>query len=122
MSDAKGGFPYMDDFIIGGVDNQNHRENLVDVLGRIQSYGFHLKLDKCEFGKKEIEFLSHIVSVGGIRRRPDPREVLRSYPPPKDLQRLQAFLGVIWYGKFIAHFKDMRGPLDELMQKDVKFK
>ena len=122
MSGAEGAFPFIDDFIVGGVDEDTHRKNLLEVLKRIQDYGFHLKMEKCSFGQKKLEFLGHIIDANGLRPNPEKIEMLKNIPPPEDVQQLQAFLGAVtWYGKFVPHLKNLRGPLDELLCKDVRF-
>ena len=122
MAGAEGASPYMDDFIVGGVDGDDHRKNLFEVLRRIQDYGFRLRLEKCSFAQKKIEFLGHVVDSAGIRPDPAKVEMLKAIPAPTNVQQLQAFLGVVtWYGKFIPHLKDLRGPLDQLLCKDTDF-
>lgn len=122
MAGASGTFPYMDDFIVGGENDDKHDQNLREALQRIQDYGFRLKLEKCSFGQREIEILGHIVNASGLRPSPEKIRMLQHVPSPADLQQLQAFLGAVtWYSKFIPWLKDLRGPLDELMRKDVDF-
>ena len=38
-----------DDILISGLDDSHHLSNLEKVLGRLDSYGLRLKLDKCKF-------------------------------------------------------------------------
>lgn len=122
MAGAEGAFPYMDDFIVGGINDKEHDTNLYEVLKRIQDYGFRLKIEKCSFGQKKIEFLGHIIDTNGIRPSPDKLKTLQNIPPPADVQQLQAFLGAVtWYSKFIPSLKDLRGPLDELLCKEIDF-
>lgn len=122
MSGSKGAFPFIDDFIVGGKDEKDHKENLFEVLSRIQDHGFHLRIDKCLFGRKELEFLGHIINESGIKPGPEKIEVLRQLPAPTNIQQLQAFLGAVtWYQKFVPGIKKLRGPLDELLSEDVDF-
>jgi transposase InsO family protein len=122
MAGADGVSVYMDDFIVGGIDEQSHQKNLFEALRRIEDYGFRLKIDKCSFCQEKITFLGHIIDRNGIRPDPTKLEVLQKVPAPTDVQQLQAFLGAVtWYGKFIPHLKDLRGPLDELLCQDEKF-
>ncbi|XP_011858293.1 PREDICTED: uncharacterized protein K02A2.6-like [Vollenhovia emeryi] len=71
---------------------------------------------------KQLEFLGNIVDADGLRPNPERIQTLKRIPPPEDIQQLQAFLGAVtWYGKFIPHLNDLRGPLIELLRSDVKF-
>ena len=120
---VEGAFPWIDDIIIGGKDDKEHHERLFNVLSRMQEYGFTLRPSKCSFGKKSVEFLSHIIDGSGVRPNPSKLEVIQKLPAPAEITQLRAFLGAInWYGKFIPKLKEMRGPLDELLQDGVEYK
>ncbi|KAJ8034400.1 hypothetical protein HOLleu_21220 [Holothuria leucospilota] len=56
---------YLDDVIVYGKDEE-HNENLREVLTRLDSYGVKLN-DKCKFNQSSIKFLGHIISSEGIR-------------------------------------------------------
>lgn len=122
MAGTDGTLPYMDDFIVGGKDDDQHDANLREALRRISDYGFRLKLEKCSFGQKEIEMLGHVVNATEIRPSPEKLATLRNIPAPTDVHQLQSFLGAVtWYCKFLKGLKDLRGPLDELLRKDQPF-
>jgi transposase InsO family protein len=81
-----------------------------------------LALEKCTFGQKEISFLGKIIDSNGQRPDPDKLLTIRKLPQPTDITQLRAFLGAInWYGEFLPHLKDLRGPLDEMLRKGEKF-
>ena len=40
---------YIDDIMVTGATEEEHLKNLEQVLQRLQSYGFRLKLTKCRF-------------------------------------------------------------------------
>ncbi|XP_011859382.1 PREDICTED: uncharacterized protein K02A2.6-like [Vollenhovia emeryi] len=122
LKGAKGAFAFIDDIIVGGTDSADHRRNLMEVLKRLQDYGFHLRIDKCLFAQKKLEFLGLIISEDGLKPSTEKIELLRNIPSPINVQQLQSFLGAVtWYGKFLPSVKDLRGPLDELLCKEVKF-
>lgn len=122
LSGVSGAFALIDDIILGGANEEEHREILLEVLSRIQDYGFKLKVEKCEFGQTSICFCGHVIDPEGIR--PDPKKIqsILSIPRPEDITQLRSFLGAVnYYGKFVSDMKQLRGPLDELTHKDVKF-
>ena len=113
---------YLDDIIVKGDSKEEHDRNLLALFERINDYGFRVRLDKCSFNKPEIKFLGYIVDSKG--RRPDPAKIdaLISMDIPKNLAQLRSFLGMVsYYGNFLPQVKRLRGPLDELTRKDVKF-
>ncbi|XP_062713344.1 uncharacterized protein LOC134290257 [Aedes albopictus] len=50
----KGVSGYLDDIVVGGVDEEDHNRNLRAVLQRIQEFGFTIRAEKCSFGKSQI--------------------------------------------------------------------
>ena len=104
MSGANGTFPFLDDFIVGGVGDDDHRINLMEALKRINDYGFRLKLAKCSFGQKVLGFLGNRIDADGIRPDPEKIKLMQNLPAPTNVQQLQSFLGAVtWYGKHIKN-------------------
>lgn len=122
LSGVRNAFAFIDDIIVGGTDEKDHRETLIEVLSRIQEYGFKLRADKCEFGKSEILYCGHVVNSRGIKPDPTIIKSINKLPRPKDVSQLRSFLGSAnYYGKFVRNITEIRGPLDELTKKDVAF-
>lgn len=122
LSGSNGAFAFIDDIVLGSVDEQQHRKDLFNVLERIENYGFKLRIDKCKFAQTSIQFCGHIVDGNGIHPDPENMQSIMAIPRPADITQLRSFLGAVnYYGKFVKNMKDLRGPLDELTQKDVKF-
>ena len=53
-----------------------------------------VKVKKCEFAKKELKFLGHIISREGIRTDPEKIEKMVNIGPPKNLKELRSRLGL----------------------------
>ncbi|TMS32149.1 hypothetical protein L596_000031 [Steinernema carpocapsae] len=120
LAGIQGATAYLDDIIIIGRNEADHRKNLYDVLQRLEEAGFRIRLDKCSFGKKQIKYLGFILSKEG--RRPDGAkiEAIAKMPEPKDLHQLRSFLGMVtYYQVFVKNLHELRKPLDQLLKKDV---
>ena len=81
-----------------------------------------IKLRKCEFVKKSVKFLGHIVSAEGIS--PDPTKVksIAKFPQPKNVGELRTLLGMLsYYRKYIRNFAGIAHPLTALTKKDTPF-
>lgn len=52
-------FVYLDDIIVIGPNLETHLDNLNQVLKRLASFNLKIQVDKCEFLKRETEFLGH---------------------------------------------------------------
>jgi hypothetical protein len=53
----------LDDMIITGKDDQEHLQNIDEVLARLEEYGLRLNLDKCQFFKDSVTFCGHIINA-----------------------------------------------------------
>ena len=113
---------YLDDIIIWGSTFEEHLHRLRLVFDRIQAAGLKLKPTKCQFLKREVTFLGHVVSGGGIRTNPEKVKAVETWPTPLDVKELHSFLGLAsYYRRFIAGFSIIAEPLYKLCRKDTPF-
>ena len=81
-----------------------------------------MKLNKCHFFAKEIQYLGHILGIEGIKPVPAKMEAIKAMHPPVNLKQVCAFLGLVgYYRKFIKNFAKIAKPLTILTRMDVKF-
>jgi len=57
---------YLDDIVIYGSNLKEHKR-LIQVLDRLREHNLKLQPDKCEFLRKEMIYLGHIITEDGIR-------------------------------------------------------
>ena len=57
---------YIDDILITGINDNQHLENLAEVLRRFEKHGLRLKKSKCMFLQTEVEYLGHKVDAAGL--------------------------------------------------------
>ena len=75
-----------------------------------------LKPSKCEFFKRRIAFLGHIVSDKGIETDPKKIEAIVDWPIPKTIHDVCSFLGFTnYYRKFIYNYAQKAKPLNILI-------
>ncbi|XP_059617792.1 uncharacterized protein K02A2.6-like [Phlebotomus argentipes] len=76
---------YFDDICVSGPDITSHIATVRRVLQRLEEYGFHIKLEKCNFFQAQVKYLGHILDSQGLR--PDPAKVaaITNMPPPQDV-------------------------------------
>ena len=71
-----------------------------------------MKLSKCHFFMKEIQYLGHILSTKGIKPLPLKTQAIKNMHLPKMLKQVCAFLGLVgYYRKFIKNFAKIAKPL-----------
>ena len=113
---------YIDDILICSADEETHFSTLEKVFSRLESHGFRLKLEKCEFLLTCIEYLGHIITSNGIKPVPSKVEAIVKAPKPVNVQQLRSFLGLInYYGKFIPNLSTLLHPLNALLQANKKW-
>lgn len=109
---------YIDDIIVHGKTFGEALGHLELVLERIVEAGLKLKPRKCEFMRRKLAFLGHVVSAAGLA--PDPAKVLAltALQPPTTKQELLHFLGLAsYYRRFILRFAFIAAPLTGLLKK-----
>nr|XP_040226826.2 uncharacterized protein K02A2.6-like [Anopheles coluzzii] len=123
LSGIQGVSVYLDDIIIGGPSEAEHDATVVEVLNRIQNYGFTLRAEKCHFRVNQIKYLGHIIDSHGLRPDAQKVEAIRKLPEPTNLTEVRSFLGAInYYGRFVPNMRNLRYPLDDLLKAGVEFR
>lgn len=88
-------FCFVDDILVHSTNPETHRKHVEEVLERLSKFGISLNIDKCEFGKKKIQFLGYEVTTEGIKPTEDHIKAIRKYPKPETVQELRRFLGMV---------------------------
>src|SRR5262249_9709266 len=96
---------YLDDILIYSKSWAEHINHLHAVLRLLREHKLYGKLSKCEFGKRKIEFLGHVISEDGVATDPHKTDAMRSWPAPKNLRQLRGRIGA-WnfYRKHVPRF------------------
>ena len=61
---------------------EEHLEHLRIIFDRLRQAGLKLKLQKCDFFKKHIQYLGHLISDEGIQPLPEKLESIRKVSVP----------------------------------------
>ena len=104
---------YLDDIIIFSQNEEDHLKHIEIIFKKLKKADLKLKESKCDFFKKEIHYLGHLISVNGILPLPEKLESIRSMPKPRSPKEIKQFLSLTSYcRKFIPRFSDMARPLN----------
>ena len=114
---------YIDDILIFSNTEEEHLEHLRRVFAKLVNHAYHVRLQKYEFIKEEVEFLGHHITPSGIRTVESKVIAVREWPMPLTTpKQVKAFLGlVMWYHAFIPHLATIAYPLFALTSPRVKF-
>lgn len=69
-------------------------EHLRIVFDILKANKLRVKLEKCRFGKEEVQYLGHIISEQGVAIDPSKIEAMMSWPKPSTCKALRGFLGL----------------------------
>jgi hypothetical protein len=88
---------FIDDILIFSKNEEEHDEHLRLVLQKLRENQLYAKLSKCDIWLKEVLFLGHIISEGGISVDPSKVESVLSWNTPQNVSDIQSFLGLAGY-------------------------
>ena len=122
LKDFNFAIAYLDDIIIFSKTVEEHLSYIRMVFEKPCSAKLSMKLSKCHFVSKEIQFLGHILSRKGIWLLPSKTQAIQQMQPPTTPKQIQAFLSLFgYYRKFIKSFAKIIKPLTLFTRQEVKF-
>ena len=111
---------YLDDAIIFSNTFENHMIDIRSVFDLLKSANLKLKLKNCQFIRKTVNYLGHIISSAGIS--PDPQKIdsIVHYKTPTSAGEARSFLGLAgYYRRFVKDFGTIARPLTLKTHKDA---
>ena len=114
---------YIDDILIFSQDFDSHLDHLHQIFDRLRNANLRLKPGKCNFAVTSVPYLGHVLSKEGISVDPNKTHAVSTYPTPKSVKDIRAFIGLCnYYRRFVKGFAKIAKPMNQLLEKDVKFK
>ena len=113
---------YLDDILIFSKNAAEHEKHLREVLSILRQHQLYAKLSKCDLNQSELLYLGHVVSKAGLKVDPKKVAAVESWPEPKDVSELRAFLGLTNYFRtFIQGYSKRVMPLTRLLSAKRSF-
>ncbi|GET59962.1 enzymatic polyprotein, putative [Rhizophagus irregularis DAOM 181602=DAOM 197198] len=113
---------YIDDIMIYSENLKDHMEHVEKVLKKLQENNLIIKLKKCRFLERNIEFLGHIVGNDGLRPDDKKIEKIKEMKAPTTVKEVRSFLGLCsYYRKFVKNFSKIARPISDLRKKGIPF-
>jgi hypothetical protein len=92
------------------------------VLQKLCEHQLYAKFNRCDFWLKEVSFLGHIITDGGIAVDPSKVWDVLNWSQPKNVSEIRSFLGLAgYYRRFIEGFSKIVKPLTTLLEKGKEF-
>jgi hypothetical protein len=95
---------FIDDILVYSRCDEEHEEHLRLALQKHRENRLYAKLSKCEFWMKQVAFLGHVISKGGISVDPSKVRDVLSWNALMSVGDIRSFLGLAGYYRRI--FKD----------------
>ena len=113
---------FIDDVMIATETEEGHNKIVEKVLRRLEENDLFVKLDKCIWKVREVEFLGVIIGEDGVRMEKEKVQGVIEWPVLKSVKDVQKFLGLAnYYRRFIKDFAKIVRPLYEMMRKENKW-
>jgi hypothetical protein len=118
---------YLDKFIVVFIDDilvysRSEEEHLHLVLQKLRDHKLYAKLSKCEFWLKQVAFLGHVISKGGVSVDPCKVQDVFNWKTPTSVGDIQSLLGLTgYYQRSIEGFLKISRPMTKLLKKGNKF-
>ena len=96
---------FIDDIIVYGRTYEEHLKNLQLIFQRTREANLKLCPNKCEFFKRKVKYIGHVVSEEGVEIDPSKTEKVVNWPTPTSPEDVRRFLGFVgYYRRFIKDF------------------
>ncbi|KAF8693024.1 hypothetical protein RHS03_08515, partial [Rhizoctonia solani] len=110
---------YLDDILIFSENPEEHPSHVREVLSRLMKNQLFCKLSKCHFHVTTVDYLGIVISPAGFSMDQKKIEAVTSWPTPRTVKQVQAFLGFVNYlCRFIPNFSLVARPLHNLTRKE----
>jgi hypothetical protein len=113
---------YLDKFVVVFIDyilvysrnEEEHEGDLRLALPKLRGHKLYAKLSKCEFWLKQVAFLGHVISKGGISVDSSKVQDVLSWKAPMSVSDIRSFLRLAGYfQRFIEGFLKISKPTTE---------
>jgi hypothetical protein len=108
----------IDDILVYSQNEETHEDHLRLVLQKLRDNQLYAKFLKCDFWPKEVAFLGHIITDGGIKVDLGKISEILNWKQPTDVFKIRRFLGLSeYYRTFIEGLSKIVKPLTSLLEK-----
>ena len=113
-------FAFLDGILVitkGSITD--HEKELDKILYLLDKENLAIKLQKCEFARKQITWLGYLITPSGITTTKKKCESINKLETSKTLKQLRSFMGCIHYLiKFTPQLAEISEPLRPLLSKN----
>ncbi len=101
---------------------EEHHIQLQIVFEQLKAHAMHLHPKKCKFFQESVEYLGHVIYLGGLRVQQVKVEAIARIPRLMDVSRVRAFMGLAnYYYRYVKGFSAMAKLLNMLLKLDQEW-
>ena len=113
---------YLDDLLIYSRTLEEHERHVKLVLNKLRENKLYAKKSKCEFYKREVNFVGHIVGEYGKRVESNKIKAIMDWPILKNIHDVRSFLGLAsYYRVYVDGFSKIVSPISDLLKIEKPF-
>ena len=114
---------YMDDIVVYSATAEEHLSLLEGVFQRLSKAGLKINPAKTTLVSREVAYLGHIISAGGVRPNPKKVWAVQNLKAPSSAKEVRTFLGLTgYYRRFIPAYAAIAEPLFALTRAGTLFR
>jgi hypothetical protein len=107
----------LDDILIYSKSEAEHLEHIRKVLDILREKQLYAKSSKCDFWRREVQFLGYRVKEDQVHTDPKKVEAVKNWPIPQTVRDVRSFLGLAgFYRKFVKGFGSIAKPLTDILK------
>ena len=103
-----------DDILTHGETEIQHDGRLLTLLKTARMNNLSLNPDKIQFKSTDCKFFGHRLTPDALKLDPEKIKAILAMQPPKSIQQLQSFNGMVTY---LKRFRPVLSELDEPLRK-----
>jgi hypothetical protein len=113
---------YLDDILIYSENEESHIDLVRRLMERIKKCKLSVSINKSVIHERKVVFLGYHILENSISMTSDKVEAVESWPVPRNIKNVQAFLGFAnIYRRFIQGFSKVSKPLTDLTRRGNAF-
>ena len=102
------------------LNEEDHIKHVSEVFRRLCKHNLFANGKKCIFHTDSMEYLGHIIGLGGLHMDPVKVKIIQDWPEPQKVKDVQSFLGFAnFYRHYIHNYSNIVVPLTCITRKNA---